>query len=95
MVFKEDRGGATSGQAYALYASTKTRAPLAMVFGSKEARAFGLRLRSDRWNPLEFIDLCEAHRGAGTEQEMLLRRVQRREWELLFDWCYTHAVEAG
>jgi hypothetical protein len=53
VLFKEDRGGSTSGQAYALYASTKARAPLAMAFGSKEARAFGSRpLPLGRWTHL-------------------------------------------
>ncbi|HXG09985.1 MAG TPA: hypothetical protein VNK04_09365 [Gemmataceae bacterium] len=57
-----------------------------------EARALGLRLHSDHWDPFEFIDLCEKHRGTGSPEEMTLRRVQQREWELLFDWCFRQAV---
>ena len=50
-------------------------------------------LRGGRaWDPFSFIDLCEAHRGTGDAAEMLCRRVQLREWELLFDWCYRKAV---
>jgi hypothetical protein len=60
-----------------------------------EARALGLSLKAGRWDPYEFIDLCEKHRDTGTEREMLLRRVQRWEWDLLFDWCYTRTLEAG
>jgi hypothetical protein len=55
------------------------------------AREFGLKLRSERWNPFDFVDLCEKHTGTGTPDEMLLRRVQQKEWELLFDWCYQRA----
>jgi hypothetical protein len=58
----------------------------------KEARALGLELPSSRWDPFAFIDLCEKHRGTGGEEEMLLRRVQQREWELLFDFCYRQAI---
>jgi hypothetical protein len=59
---------------------------------TKNAHDLGLQLRSDRWNPFDFIDLCEKHRGSGTTEEMLLRQVQQREWELLFDWCFRRAV---
>jgi hypothetical protein len=61
---------------------------------AKEARDLGLPLRSDRWDPFAFIDSCEKHRGTGGEQEMLLRQVQRREWDLLFEWCFRKAVGA-
>ncbi len=61
-------------------------APLA-----EEARALGLRLAPGGWDPFAFIDLCEKHRGTGSAEEDLLRRIQRREWELLFDWCYRQA----
>ena len=57
-----------------------------------DAKELGLRLRSDHWSPFDFIDLCEKHRGTGSEEEMLLQRVQRREWELLFDWCFRRAI---
>jgi len=59
---------------------------------AKESQDLGLRLASDRWDPYHFIDLCEEHRDAGGEQETLLRRVQQREGELLFDWCFRMAA---
>jgi hypothetical protein len=62
-------------------------APLA-----EEARALGLRSPSGGWDPFAFIDLCEQHRDRGTPEEVTLRRVQRREWELLFDFCYRAAA---
>jgi hypothetical protein len=59
---------------------------------AKEAQGLGLRLNANQWNPFEFIDLCEKHRGTGTAQEMMLRRVQQSEWEVLFDWCFRQAT---
>lgn len=44
------------------------------------------------WDPFAFIDLCEACRDDGSTTEMLCRQIQRREWELLFDYCYQAAV---
>jgi hypothetical protein len=61
--------------------------PLAM-----QAQNLGLRSRSPGWDPFEFINLCEKHRGTSTPGEMMLRRVQQREWELLFDWCFRQAT---
>ncbi len=44
------------------------------------------------WDPFRFVDLCElASRGKSPSGE-LCRQVQRREWELLFDWCYHAAI---
>ncbi|MFO0966285.1 MAG: hypothetical protein U0793_11970 [Gemmataceae bacterium] len=39
------------------------------------------------WDPFAFVDLCEkaSHGPAGLED--LCRKVQQREWELLFDHC--------
>jgi len=44
------------------------------------------------WDPFAFIDLCEAVPSKGRAWEMLCRRIQQREWELLFDHCYRHAL---
>jgi hypothetical protein len=53
VVFKEDTGGSTSGQPYALYASSKTGTPLALAFTTREARATGPRpLPLRRWSHL-------------------------------------------
>jgi hypothetical protein len=57
-----------------------------------EAKELGLALKTGRWDPFEFIDLCEKHRGTGMPEETLLRRVQQREWELLFEWCWRRAA---
>jgi hypothetical protein len=40
------------------------------------------------WDPFAFIDACEeARRTPGSDQELLLMKVQRAEWQLLFDHC--------
>jgi hypothetical protein len=56
------------------------------------AAELGYRLAGKGWDPFAFNDACEEHRGKGDEIEEMLRRVQQREWELLFDWCYRRAT---
>jgi hypothetical protein len=43
------------------------------------------------WDAAAFVDLCEAHYEAGAPGHEFCRRLQRAEWELLFDWCYRRA----
>jgi hypothetical protein len=47
------------------------------------------------WDPFAFVDLCAACVRGRSAEEALCQQVQRREWELLFDYCYRHAVGAG
>lgn len=49
-------------------------------------------LDSHSWDPLAFVDLCESMRGSGTRAEKLCVAIQQREWELLFDYSYRHAI---
>ncbi len=51
--------------------------------------------RKTAWDPFRFIDFCEAHRGQDSAAELLARRVQQAEWQLLFDYCYRRAAGAG
>jgi hypothetical protein len=45
-----------------------------------------------RWDAFRFVDLCaRSLRGGGGLSE-LSRRIAQREWQLLFDFCYRHAV---
>jgi hypothetical protein len=40
------------------------------------------------WDPFAFIDACEeARRSPGSDNELLLRRVQLAEWQRLFHHC--------
>ncbi len=42
----------------------------------------------DDWNPLQFVDLVEkCVRSADERDDELLRRIARREWRLLFQFC--------
>jgi hypothetical protein len=42
----------------------------------------------DRWDPIAFIDYCEAaRRRPGSAEERKALEVQRAEWQLLFAWC--------
>jgi hypothetical protein len=43
------------------------------------------------WDPFAFVDRCEGCRGAGGDEEMECRRLQLREWQVLFNWCYDEA----
>lgn len=45
----------------------------------------------DEWDHFRFVDLCQAAAGGRSAIEMLCRRIQQREWELLFDYCYRRA----
>jgi hypothetical protein len=44
------------------------------------------------WDPFAFVDRCERERGAGADGELLCRRIQLREMQLLFDFCFRQAA---
>jgi hypothetical protein len=44
------------------------------------------------WQPSTFVDLCAAVLVGRAECIELCQHIQKREWELLFDWCYRQAV---
>lgn len=44
------------------------------------------------WDPSKFVDLCEACTTGRCEHELLCRRIQQREWQLLFDYCFQRAI---
>ncbi|MDA0746734.1 MAG: hypothetical protein O2954_09445 [bacterium] len=46
----------------------------------------------EAWDPFEFVDLCEACESGKSQAEDICRRIQQREWELLFDFSYQNAV---
>jgi hypothetical protein len=62
------------------------------VYETLAADAAGLGLRTKGpWDPFAFVDRCERERGTGSDAEMVCRRVQLREIQLLFDWCHRKA----
>ncbi len=59
---------------------------------ARAAAELGYAAGGPGWDAFAFNDDCEAHRGKGDAPEDLLRRVQRAEWELLFEWCFRRAT---
>jgi hypothetical protein len=49
---------------------------------------------AEAWDPFAFVDLCEVCVNGSSPYGDLCRRVQRREWELLFERCYQQASGA-
>lgn len=68
-------------------------AALARSETDKAAAEVGAFLvRQTIWDPFAFIDLCAAAINKRAPCEMLCRRIQACEWQLLFEYCYRRAV---
>jgi hypothetical protein len=50
---------------------------------------------SSSWDPAAFVDLCAAERADQSGATELYQRIQQREWQLLFDYCYRRASGRG
>lgn len=50
--------------------------------------------RQSAWDPLAFIDLCAQAARGQANCKALCRQLQEDEWDLLFDYCYCHAIGA-
>jgi hypothetical protein len=48
----------------------------------------------DTWDPFWFIGYCEACAQGREPGEQFARLVQKREWEMLFEYCYRRAIGA-
>jgi hypothetical protein len=59
---------------------------------ARAAAELGYGGKGSDWDAFAFNDDCERHRGKGDAVEELLRKVQRAEWELLFEYCYRQTV---
>jgi len=46
------------------------------------------------WDTDGFVDLCEKHRGTGSEHELLLQQLQLMEWQKLFAYCRREAISS-
>lgn len=46
------------------------------------------------WDPLAFVDLCQAAQRDEPAAGSYCRRVQQAEWEALWHWCYNAACGA-
>jgi hypothetical protein len=50
---------------------------------------------STTWDPAAFVDLCAAACAGENGAAELCRKIQEREWQLLFDYCYRRAAGPG
>ncbi len=57
------------------------------VYAEIGAAAKELGYGNGTWDPMAFVDDCEAARGKGGDREELLMRVQAAEIELIAKWC--------
>jgi len=48
--------------------------------------------KQTKWDPFDFIDLCDSTLNSGRPCELLCRQIQLVEWQLLFKYCFEHAV---
>ena len=55
-------------------------------------RAADFLTTQTEWDPFRFVDLVAAMTRRKSSSEQLCRQIQRREWELLFDFCYRSAI---
>jgi hypothetical protein len=60
--------------------------------GTAREPAIAFLTTQARWDPFKFVDLCEACATGRSKHELLCRRIQQREWQLLFDYCYQCAI---
>jgi hypothetical protein len=51
-------------------------------------------IKQTAWDPFAFVDLCETSVRGSAPCGLLCQRIQQREWELLFDYCYRQAIDA-
>jgi hypothetical protein len=49
-------------------------------------------LEAGSWQAEAFVDLCQAAQKAGTQADLLCRNIQRKECELLLNYCYRLAL---
>jgi hypothetical protein len=49
-------------------------------------------LKSSAWDPLAFVDVCEAVANGHDSREQSAREIARLEWQLLFDFCYRGVI---
>ncbi len=64
----------------------------ALAQGERELAETRFLREQSQWDPFAFVDLCEHSRLGAVPAEMLCRRIQLREWQLLFSYCERHAA---
>lgn len=46
----------------------------------------------EQWDPFRFVDLVASIERGKVSHRMLCRHIQRKEWQLLFDFCYRSSI---
>jgi hypothetical protein len=64
----------------------------AAQLASDVAHQAAFMARQSTWDPMAFVDLCEASFEENAPCHQLCRKVQRIEWDLLFADCYSRAT---
>jgi hypothetical protein len=67
----------------------------AKLAGNEADTSAAFLVRQSRWDPFAFIDLCEMVTRGRSPSEMLCRKIQEAEWELLFRDCWEEAIGSG
>jgi hypothetical protein len=49
-------------------------------------------LEQTEWNPFDFVDLCQRAIDESSPLTALCRKIQQREWQLLFGYCHAEAT---
>jgi hypothetical protein len=49
-------------------------------------------LHRKSWDPFLFVDMVQKYIGTDSDQEDLCKKIQRLEWQILFDYCYQQAI---
>ena len=47
---------------------------------------------ANAWDPYDFVDACQSALRTGGDEADRYQQLQKREWELLFDFCYRQAL---
>jgi len=63
-----------------------------IIEGAGGPDALNQLLDSNPWDPFTFVDLCEQAAAAENSLADFCRRIQQREWEILFDFCFRRAT---
>jgi hypothetical protein len=69
------------------------RLPIFGKLHSAAAESSSLMARQSTWDPYLFTGECEQARFGAPEKTPELAKLQRAEWEVLFDYCWREALK--
>ena len=62
------------------------------VYSELADAAQAIGATSDAWDPFAFVDFVEGIERGDEDNRALAEKIQQREWQLLFDYCWQRAV---